>query len=104
VHGNYTATFLFQSSTNSMEQRPWEYDSCSAGQEIPTLLWNSRFHHHVPRTLSWPRLIQSTPFHLCQDLPCGLFMFFKLKFCMRVSSSPMYATCCISPSLIWSSK
>jgi len=51
--------------TDSIEHSPWEADSHSASQEIPSLLRNSKFHYcaHKSRhwSLFWARWVQSTP-------------------------------------------
>jgi len=46
---------------HAMVQNPsWEANNHSANQEIFHLLWNSRVHYHVHKTLSWARWIHST--------------------------------------------
>ena len=39
-------TCLLYLLTYSMEQRPWEANRFSAGQEIPHILWNPKVHYH----------------------------------------------------------
>jgi hypothetical protein len=51
--------------SNSVEQNPCETDGCSASQEIPSLLWNWKFHfrnHKSPPPYSV--LIQMKPVHI----------------------------------------
>ena len=68
----------------------WEANRFSAGQEIPHILWNPKFHYriykcpllvptlshiysvHAPHTTSW-RSILILSSHLCLGLPSGLF-------------------------------
>jgi hypothetical protein len=73
-----------------MELSPsWEAANCAATQELPSILWNPKFHYRVHKTphrlLSWAKSIQSTPshsvtkihfnksIHLHLGLPSGLF-------------------------------
>jgi hypothetical protein len=54
--------------TKSMEHSPsWEANSSSSSQEIPCILWNSKVHDHIHKTLllsiSWIRSVQSMPPH-----------------------------------------
>ena len=45
-----------------MEQNPsWKADSFSGSQSISRLLWNSKVHYHVQRTLHAPILSQTIP-------------------------------------------
>jgi hypothetical protein len=61
-----TYTFLLTDLlTYSMEQSPsWEADRFSANQEIPSVLWNPKFHYHIyTRQPPVPILSQLDPVH-----------------------------------------
>ena len=95
-----------------MEQSPsWEANRFSAIQEIPRILWNSKFHYrihkclpsvpilsqldliHTPHPTSW-RFILILPSHLRLGLPSGLFPSgFPAKTLYTPLPSPIHATC-----------
>jgi hypothetical protein len=72
-----------------------ESDNCAATQELPSILWNPKFHYRVhkspPWSLSWTRSIPSIPSH-----PSSLRSILILSIHLRLDLHPS----CIVP-LIW---
>ena len=94
-----------------MEQSPWQANMFSAGQEIPTTLWNPKVHCRIHKSLPpVPILNQIDPVHapshfteihliilsshLSLGFPSGLFPSgFPIKILYTPLLSPIRATC-----------
>jgi hypothetical protein len=79
----YTCTVLM---ANSMELKPsWEANSCSATQEIPSILWNRKYLYHVHN--SQPLILIVSQINPLHALPYYSY-FFKIHFHIIVPSTP----------------
>jgi hypothetical protein len=94
-----------------MGQSPfWETDSCSAGQEIPRLLWNPNVHYRVHKSPSLDLVLNQfnpadtlTPFFKGCYSVVSAFQAFPLKICMHYSFVPcLLHSPSVSSSLICS--
>jgi hypothetical protein len=56
----------------------WESNSCSATQEIPSILWNLKVHYLVHKNpLMVPILSQINPFHTLPSYFCDVLILFS---------------------------